>query len=135
MWRKEVYRTNLKICSKVILRISIALLLLVSCSKQKINNPNLKWITDKYGCKGYRTIELAKSIVSKNQMINNCKESEFIQTFGDADLVEGNLLSKELLYLSQSNCEGSEPIINSDKCYIVFSFEYGYLKSIRQMCE
>ncbi|MBE8723362.1 hypothetical protein [Flavobacterium hungaricum] len=135
MEKREVYETNSKIYSNVLLKVAIVLVLLVSCSKQKINNPNLKWIMDKYGCKGYRTIELAKSIVSKNQMINNCRESDFIQTFGDADLVEGNFLSKELFYLSQSNCEGSELVINSDKCYIVFSFEYGYLKSINEMCE
>ncbi|SHM04003.1 hypothetical protein [Flavobacterium saccharophilum] len=134
MEKREVFGTKLKIYFNFILKI-LSIFFLISCAKEKNSKPFNKWIDDKYGCKGYRNIELAKSIVSTNKMINNSSESSVVKIFGEADLIEGNLLNKELFYLSNSNCENGNLVKESDKCYIVFSFELNKLKSISELCE
>lgn len=132
MERKESYETKSKI---LFILKTLILFFLVSCSKESNHKPFYKWIDDKYGCKGYRKIELAKSKISKNRMINNSSESDVVKIFGESDLVEGNSLNKELLYLSNSNCEDGHLTTESDKCYIVFTFELDQLKSISELCE
>jgi hypothetical protein len=135
MERKGVCGTKSKTYFNFILKTLVGIFILISCSREREIKPFYSWINDKYGCKGYRNIELAKSAVSKNEMINNSSESDVVKIFGEADLVEGNLLNKELFYLSNSNCENGTIIKESDKCYIVFTFELNKLKSISELCE
>ncbi|MFB9077049.1 hypothetical protein ACFFWB_06495 [Flavobacterium procerum] len=134
MEKKEAYRTKSKIYFSFILK-TIIISFLISCSKDGEHKPFHKWIDDIYGCKGYRNIELAQFTISKNDMINNSSESDVVKVFGEADFIEGNLLNKQLLYLSNSNCEDGKLVKESDKCYIVFTFELNKLKSISELCE
>jgi len=135
MGMKEVFGTRLKNYSKTLVKVLIIFFVVIGCNKDSKIKPYSKWIDDKYGCKNYRNIDLAESMVLKYNMINNFSESDFVEIFGNPNLVEGNLLSKEIFYLCQSNCENEVLNKNSDKCYIIFSFKFGVLKSVRERCE
>lgn len=119
----------------------IFLLLFYSCKKEpsyKTLDKSIQniWKADSLGCLNKRSLELAKELIIKNELIGK-SELEFINIFGLPNKLIKQRDKVVYIYYIETRCKKGKIIENIDKCWIQINFEKGRLVSIPELfsCE
>ncbi len=118
------------------LLVFCCIITILGCNEKKTkkNMQDVNWNKDSLGCLGLRNIDYAVKLLKENKLKGSSKR-DFVKVFGKPNLTESDFISESLYYLEGSYCVDGSLDPNSDKCYIIFKFEYNKLLEYYEQCE